>query len=241
MNEDKIPYLIIGGGKLASHLCSYFSMLGIEYLQWTRSSGEPPETKLHFCEKILLAIPDKELEKEIEIIYPAISDEQMIIHFSGALSFSNAESVHPLMSFSGNPYDLETYKSIPFCTIKGRKTFPEIFPELPNKYFEIEEPDKILYHALVSMAGNFTTILLKDVFNKLKEIGVAKQNLQPYLLQTLNNVCNLDDALTGPFSRKDFNTIELHKNVLRDSHLYELYDAFFKYYFERRELVESDN
>ncbi len=233
--DEKTPYLIIGGGKLAKHFCAYFNLLGVEYLQWEKSRNSPLESELNKCDKILLAISDNALQNFVESLTELNISPHRIIHFSGALEIDGSESVHPLMTFSDEIYSIDIYKSIPFVTIKGKKSFSELFPELPNKSYQIDAEQKSLYHSLCSIAGNFAFILWKaveDEFNS--KIGLPKNILKPFLYQTLNNFFSNSNYLTGPFSRKDWKTIDKQAEALKETQLSELYDAFYQYYFGKR-------
>lgn len=241
MKKEKIPYLIIGDGKLARHLGRYFSLLGIRYLSWSRKSNESLEALIHSCVKILIAVSDDAIDSVLNDIYPHVNPWQTIIHFSGALSFDTAESAHPLMTFSSKYYDEAVYREVKFITVKGRKTFPELFPELPNEWHEINGDKKTLYHALVSMAGNHIYILLKAVIEELNELGVHKKALEPYIKRTIDNLFHSENSLTGAFARNDLKTIEAHRKALAGTKLINLYDEFHNFYFERGTEIENDS
>ena len=46
-----------------------------------------------------------------------------------------------------------------FVCERGGATFTDLFPELANPHVVIDPADKPLYHAICTMAGNFTTLL----------------------------------------------------------------------------------
>ena len=56
-------YLVLGNGKMARHISTYFDLLGIPYYSWFRSSGENINNKLLSSEKVLVAISDDAITK----------------------------------------------------------------------------------------------------------------------------------------------------------------------------------
>ena len=230
--DKKIPYLIVGGGRVAAHFAAYFDLLGVEYLRWNRTGSTELKSQAEKCDKILLAVKDDSLEEFISKLITEFPTGKTIIHFSGALEIKGAESVHPLMTFADKIYTLDEYKRIPFVTVENKAHFKELFPELPNPSYEIPSDKKTLYHALLTVAGNFPVILWKSVSSYLeKETGLPKKVMQPYLRKTLDNFFYSEDSLTGPFARKDIGTIEKHLDSLRDSELLNIYKAFKNFHF----------
>lgn len=227
----KTEYLIVGNGKTAKHISHYFRLLQIPFNSWKRKDSIPFEEKLTEEKKILLLVPDDQIEKFIEEHTAKINRNLLWIHFSGALSTRLAESAHPLFTFHNSLYDLNTYKSIPFITEKGRKLFSDLFPELPNNSFEIESSQKSLYHAWCSIAGNFTSILWSEFFDRLEnKFHLPKETAFPYLQQVATNTLANPDSLTGPLARGDKLTIQKHLETLKDDNFYKIYTSFKEFY-----------
>ncbi len=152
-NKVKIPYLIIGNGRLATHLSHYFQQLSIPFLQWWRGCEQDFQSLMDQTAKILVLINDDAIEDFIH--NNLITDNHHNwIHCSGLLAIPVAESAHPLMTFSDTLYDLETYQNTLFVTEIGKTSFPELFPELPNPHIAIPSGRKGFYHAWCSMAAD---------------------------------------------------------------------------------------
>lgn len=213
-------YLIIGGGRLATHLAHYFSLLDIPYYQWTRQTEHPLSTLLNPIQKVLLAVSDDAIEPLAKSI-----PNKTLIHFSGVLSTKLAEGAHPLFTFGPDLYNLETYRTIPFITEKGNSPFFDHFPELPNLFYEIDSVQKPLYHAWTSMAGNFSSFLIMEYVKKIKEMNLPASLAKPYLSQVLKNSLQSHSALTGPIARGDNQTIQKHLDVLEEN-FKPLYQSF---------------
>lgn len=224
----KKPYLIIGGGRLAKHLAYYLQLLGIPFNQWKRKDRSKLEKLSSNSNKILLAISD-------DSIIPVAKKfpDKLVIHFSGALTTKFAESAHPLFTFSNNLYQLKEYQNIPFITESKRMNFKELFPELINLSYVIEQREKEHYHAWASMVGNFSSFLISEYKKVIVDLDLPKKILEPYLYQIVKNSINETDALTGPIIRGDQETIDKHLQIIEMDFI-PIYNSFLKCINNRR-------
>jgi 2-dehydropantoate 2-reductase len=219
-----MKYGIIGSGRAARHFKHYLDLLGI--------SPTTPEDS----DVLLVLISDSAIESYIRDLPPILQNKKLI-HFSGCLSTPLAQSFHPLMSFGPDLFTKDSYERIPFVVEKGKYSFKDIFPNLPNPHFEITSEMKPYYHALCVMAGNFTTLLWQKFFKEIEtKLGIPKNNALPYfnsIIQALQN--NPEMALTGPFSRGDMKTIEQNLSALKQNGdpFERVYSAFKEIYANR--------
>lgn len=143
------------------------------------------------------------------------------------------------MTFGDTLYDLTTYQSMPFMTTKGKHSFPELFPELINPFGTISTKKKALYHAWASMAGNFSSMIWSEYFQRLeKDFGLNSQLAIPYLNQIFKNIKNSPVPLTGPLQRGDDSTINSHLDSLHDDAFKGVYTAFTEAYRKTTSLKE---
>lgn len=141
------------------------------------------------------------------------------------------------MTFGDQPYDLVTYRSIPFVTTRGRRCFNELFPALPNPSRIISAEKKAHYHAWASMAGNFTSILWSAYFKRLEqEFQINSHFAKPYMQQVFNNLHSDNDPVTGPLARGDMRTIEKHLDSLEHDSFRQIYAAFSDVFTQERRL-----
>ncbi|MBU2506815.1 MAG: DUF2520 domain-containing protein [Bacteroidetes bacterium] len=224
-------YLLIGSGKLAKHLSAYFDFLQVPYKRWSRSEGKPLRIPENSKLKILIAINDDAIVEFIERNFSGKKNNFTLIHFSGVLSIDEAESVHPLATFGNKTYSLDFYKSIPLITEEGKKPLKDIFAEFPNPNFTIRSNDKSLYHAWCAIGGNFISLIWKVFADRMAEFNIPKNALRPYLSKTLENFMLGNNHLTGPFIRKDMNTIKKHREALINDEFKTIYDDFLKLFF----------
>jgi predicted short-subunit dehydrogenase-like oxidoreductase (DUF2520 family) len=236
-----VDYAILGDGRLARHFSHYFNLLGISHDCWARNDGSSFNTldladteqrlraTVATAERVLLLVSDQAIASLLKQ-YPFLLDHDLI-HCSGALSMSGIAGAHPLMTFAGELYDLQTYQSVPFILEKGQD-FKHLFPQLPNPNFSISSEDKPSYHAMCVMAGNFTQILWKAVSEHfVQQFELPAESLTPYLRQVVVNFSQIpDSALTGPLVRNDVETLEHHLKALEGNPMQALYRAFVSFY-----------
>lgn len=234
-NNKKYNYLFVGNGKVSRHFQFYFRSLNIPFKVWTKSSSETFEKLVTDVQKILILIKDDEIENFIISKKTGQLESKIFIHFSGILSLSNAESAHPLMTFGNELYDIKIYKEVPFITEEGKNNFKDLFPELPNKSFQISPEIKPLYHAFCVMSGNFTTILWRNFFNFLSTINIPQDVSYPYMERVFANLKTSDQPLTGPLERNDMNTISKHLKSINNDAMKKIYLSFLELYHSELE------
>ena len=221
-------YTIVGDGKVARHFMHYFNLVGISYNQWQRKqSTKQLQQAVAHSDVVLILISDDAIENFIHQ-HPFLNDKTLV-HFSGVLTVDNASGCHPLMTFTQELYDLDSYQSIPFVCDEA-VDFKALFPQLSNESFSIAKENKAYYHAMCVMAGNFTQILMRETTKQLNsELQFPKDILFPYLMQNSKNfIANPEKSATGPLERGDFSTINKHLQVLQDDALEGIYKSFLK-------------
>ena len=240
-NNTDIHFLVVGNGRLAKHFCHYFDLSAVSYIQCKRedlnefSRLTATIGNSESLGRILLLINDDQIQSFIETYKQTAPSDLIWIHCSGLLSIAEAESAHPLASFSKVLFPDDYYQTIPFVTERGKMGFRELFPQLPNPCFEISKEQKELYHARCSIAGNFTTILWQNFFQYLQaELHMPEQMAYPYLQSVLDNLLHSDDPLTGPIKRGDTRTIDRHLSQVKDTPLEDVYMSFINLYENRK-------
>lgn len=219
---------------MAKHLAHYFRLENIDFIQWKRNENILFEEALKRASKILLAIKDDAIESFLDEHFHQKSSDQIFVHFSGALSFNKAEGAHPLMTFSERLYSLNFYRTIPFVLERGGLDFKTLFPELKNPSFKIAPEEKTLYHAWCVIGGNFPVILMQKFQEEMRQnFGLPKETLIPYLKAVFENFFEEENSLTGPFVRRDFQTIKKHDEALKNTDFAEVYAAFVKFFWKR--------
>jgi hypothetical protein len=142
---ERPDVLLIGDGRLASHLGRYFEQLGLRYVVWSRrleADERCPrfEALVHSRTHALLAISDRVIEPFIRS-RPEL-DKTVRVHFSGRLASPLAIGGHPLFSFAETFYEREFYERIPFVIDQGspRLKHSRRACELPSMPPDLSEP-----------------------------------------------------------------------------------------------------
>src|ERR1022692_3184013 len=91
-------YGIIGGGRVARHFSTYFSLTNIPFKSWTRKSLRPIREALDGVDIYLLLVSDGAIEKVIA--ENSFLQSQKLVHFSGSHVSILAWGAHPLMTFT---------------------------------------------------------------------------------------------------------------------------------------------
>lgn len=219
-------YTIIGDGKVARHFGHYFNLLGIGFNQWQRAqSSQQLQLAVASSDVVLLLISDDAIEPFIHQ-NPFLKDTPLV-HFSGTLTLDKAYGCHPLMTFSPDLYGLKTYQSIPFVCDESAD-FDALFPQLSNESFSVTKENKVYYHAMCVMAGNFSQLLMRESAKQLhNKLDLPADILFPYLLQnTKNFIANPESSATGPLQRGDFTTVKKHLQALQGNKLKGIYSSF---------------
>jgi len=245
-------YAIVGGGRLARHFSEYFRLLEIPHTRWTRdhrsafNSFAIPDAKqrlqatVRAADRVLLLVSDSSIVSVLRQ-YTFLHEKQLI-HCSGSLSIPGVAGAHPLMTFSGQLYPLETYQRMPFVLEAG-SSFTQLFPGLQNPHFVVGAEDKGRYHAMCVMAGNFAQLLWKGISDRFEQdLDLPAAVLHPYLRQlTENFIATPNSALTGPLTRDDGKTIERNLDSLQGDPLQDLYTAFMRFYEQNEgQTIESE-
>ena len=223
-----ITYGVVGRGRVATHMTRYLELEGLPVCQWHRGLSVAPEAALSGADVVLLAIGDDALGAFLDS-RPALA-AKTCLHFSGSRTIAGASGFHPLMTFGPEPYELETYRGIPFVTETGGPRFEDLFPALPNPAWPIDPGQKPLYHALCVLAGNFPTLLWNKALDDFEHrLGLPRSALGPYLQRTLDNTLESGGAaLTGPLARGDTGTIDLNLEALEGDSYQDVYRAFLR-------------
>jgi predicted short-subunit dehydrogenase-like oxidoreductase (DUF2520 family) len=184
---------------------------------------------------VLLAVPDDVLRPLVTGL--AETDVwragQLMAHTSGAqgigvLDAAAARGVlalalHPVMTFTGRPEDLDRLDGATW----GVTALDELRPVAESLVLEmggepvwVPESARPLYHASLTIASNHLVTLVNDALGLLSGAGVSEPGrlAAPLLSASLDNVLRLGDAaLTGPVVRGDVATVAAHVATLSRS------------------------
>lgn len=165
-----------------------------------------------------------------------ILNKKVICHMSGALDSTiftelkekgaTTASLHPMYPFSNIEQSAKQLQNANF-SLEGDGEYFESIRKLLEKtsitYQEIETNKKILYHTAACIASNYLVSLLNTSIDMLKSVGFEEKKalsmLKTLVSQTINDIFEFgpQDALTGPISRGDIDTVCRHLEKLKET------------------------
>lgn len=234
--HPKSSYLLVGSGRLATHLKFWLTNTGHSWIDWSRDQEmrilyeqlERPSLRL------LLAISDDAIGEFYQThLQPHMPGDSLPpIHFSGSLHIPELVSAHPLMSFGPKLYPMRVYEEIHWTLCRSHSSeklqLRDLFPGLQNNFSLISAAEKPLYHAACVLGGNFPILLWQEMSRILQNIGIPTQAHPPYLRRCLENfIASPDQAFTGPLARGDDRSIQRNLEALKASSTFApVYQAF---------------
>src|SRR3954464_4239736 len=183
---------------------------------------------------VVLAVPDDTLPGLVAGLAEtgAWRRGQLAFHTSGAhglavlaaaqLGGALPLALHPAMTFTGAPEDVERLVGTPFGVTsrpEHRAVAETLALEMGGEPFYVAEEDRGLYHAALVTGANHLVTLVAEAADLLREAGVAEpaRVLAPLLTAALDNGLRRGDrGLTGPVSRGDVGTVANHLETLTD-------------------------
>lgn len=185
---------------------------------------------------IIITTPDDAIEavgKSLSQISLAW-EEKIVSHMSGVYSseiltslFAKGATVcslHPLMSF-GNISSAVQALNNTFFTLEGKgskfEDFVGFLQQQGTRYQYIDTDQKVLYHIAACFLSNYFVALVDTGIQMLRQTGFAKSStifnwIKPLVEKTWENILmeGTEEALTGPISRGDIDTVRLHRQTL---------------------------
>ena len=227
---------IVGPGRAGGSIASAAARAGVEVNLIGRESAD------HSFDGqcLLLCLPDADIAAFAASVGAGEGRPKMIGHVSGAtpldplLAAGAADgcfSLHPLQTLPDGQADLVgAPAAIAGTSEQARATAAGLARVLGMVPFEVDEGDRVAYHAAASIASNFLVTLEQSAADLLGGIGVEnpREVLAPLVRRSLENwIAGGPAALTGPIARGDEDTVERHRQAILQSEpgLLPLYDA----------------
>ena len=177
---------------------------------------------------ILLAVPDDVLPDLVQGLAStnAVSPGTFVMHTSGRSGIAVLEpltkqgclplAIHPVMTFTGTSIDLNRLTGCPFgvtAPIALRPVAEALVVEIGGEPIWVPEENRSLYHTALAFGANNLITLVNETVDLLSKAGIENPNaiVTPLLTASLDNALrNSDQALTGPISRGDVQTVISH-------------------------------
>jgi predicted short-subunit dehydrogenase-like oxidoreductase (DUF2520 family) len=205
---------IIGtGGRVGSAVSARLAERGL------RLADDEPEL-------VLLCVPDRAIAE----LAAGVDAGPWVAHVSGATPLSALDphtrrfGMHPLQSFTKarGPEQLDgAWAAVTAESDEARATGFWLAETLGLRPFELADASRAAYHAGAAVASNYLVTLRAAAGSLLEAADVPPEALDPLMLGVIRN----GFELTGPIARGDWETVERHLAVIRETRpeLEELY------------------
>jgi predicted short-subunit dehydrogenase-like oxidoreductase (DUF2520 family) len=189
---------VIGSGRVGSAVAARLAERGVSVRE-------------EDAELVLLCVPDRAIRE----VAQRIDEGPWVAHVSGATTLKALEphtrrfSVHPLQTFTRTrgPEQLDgAYAAVTAETDKARAAGTELARTLGLRPFDLADDRRPVYHAGASIASNFLVTVYRAAAELFEAAGAPAAGLSPLMRRTIDN----GFELTGPISRGDWATVDLH-------------------------------
>jgi predicted short-subunit dehydrogenase-like oxidoreductase (DUF2520 family) len=174
----------------------------------------------------LLCVPDRAIPEVARAIEPG----PWVAHVSGATPLAALDphvrrfSLHPLQTLSkeGGPQQLDgAFGGVTAESAEAEGRALWLAETLGLRPFALADDRRAVYHAGAAIASNFLVTIYRVAADLVAQAGAPPEALVPLMTRTIEN----GFQLTGPIARGDWQTVERHRDVLRDTEYARLYDA----------------
>lgn len=249
MNHPAIT--IIGPGRLGKALAKAFTEAQYSVKVFGRK-----DTFSDFGDITFITTPDSEIRKTASTIASSKAefDGKIFVHCSGSSPSSILDELkekgvhiacfHPLQAVSK---ETKSFKDIYF-DLEGDEEalaqLEELAKSLGAKSFRVSSKEKELLHVSAVIASNYLVTLADLALRISESTAISQRDLLnaflPLMSSSIKNLGELSpsDALTGPISRGDTQTVQKHIKLLKDKP--ELLEIYKKLGLLTLELIGSE-
>lgn len=229
--------VIIGAGRLATHLGLAFDKAGLNVVQvYNRTPEKGRRLAVKIGASFATDIQDIILNADVYILAVADSvledlalklhmKNKLVVHTSGTMQMDilapiskNIGVFYPVQTFSqGNRID---FRKIPVCIEGNSKASEEKLTILAKKLTQsvhcLNSDKRRLLHLGAVFACNFTNFMFAVTEEFLLAHEIPFSLLEPLILQTARNAKrgNLFQSQTGPAMRGDLKVLDKHRELL---------------------------
>jgi predicted short-subunit dehydrogenase-like oxidoreductase (DUF2520 family) len=203
---------VIGAGRAGSAIAARLRERGI-------AVGDDGQLRL-------LCVPDRAIADVAASIEPG----PWVAHVSGGTPLAALDpharrfTVHPLQTLtrSRGPEQLDgAWGGVSAETPEARERGRWLAETLGLRPFDLADDRRALYHAGAAIASNYLVTLYRVASRLVAEAGAPPEALVPLMQRTIEN----GFELTGPIARGDWETVDRHREALRDTDFEGLYTA----------------
>jgi predicted short-subunit dehydrogenase-like oxidoreductase (DUF2520 family) len=202
---------VIGPGRAGTSLAVALAAAGWQVVDPVRRGDDPADAATG-ADLLVIATPDAVLAEVAARVTPVPGT--VVAHLAGSLTLevlaphARRASIHPLRSIP----TADTPLGGAWFAITGDPMAAEVVDALGGRRVEVDDADRVAYHAAACIASNHLVGLLGQVERVAASAGVPFAAYLELVRQTVDNVERLGPAgaLTGPVRRGDWETVGRH-------------------------------
>lgn len=211
---------IVGRGRLGSAIELALHRAGCDVSLVAGREVDPALT--HRFGLVLLAVPDAAIAT---VANELVTDEGCVVaHCSGSLGMEvlvphqRVGGIHPVVSVPDRDIGADRLVGAWFA-IAGDPIISEMVEALGGRSFVIDDAHRPRYHAAAVVASNHLVALLGQVQRLAVAAGAPMEAFWPLIEGTVANaeLLGVVNALTGPVSRGDWDTVRGHLDSMDSS------------------------
>jgi len=213
---------IVGAGRAGRSLAHALSGRG-----WTVDGllgrGDDVSEAASGVDLCVLGVPDASVPEVASSIRP--HPDAVVVHLSGALGLDvlsmhpRRGSLHPLVSLPSPAVGAAALTAGAWFAVSGDPLVRDVVADLGGRLVVVDDAQRPAYHAAACIASNHLVALLAQVARVAASAGVPLEAYLDLVRATVDNVAALGPAaaLTGPVSRRDWDTVASHLRALPPS------------------------
>ena len=226
---------VIGPGRVGGSFAAALERAGHRVVARIGRADDP--SGVSEATVVVIAVPDDALAESAGVVARLARPGTVVVHTCGLQGLGPLAdcgpliaAVHPAAPIASSDQVLDGVLFGVTCGEDLREWCADFVRDLGGAPSFITERERVLYHAALVMASNYTVSLAGDAADILGD----HRYLVPLLRSTVENIAahGPDEALTGPIVRGDVGTVRAHLQALPD-HLIEVYVANARRALER--------
>ena len=214
--------LIIGAGRAGSSLARALRDVGCD-VEGPVGRGYDLTTIAAAITTIVIATSDDAISSVAAKI-PS-SERRLVVHLSGSLGVDalaphpRRASLHPLVPLPTTELGAQRLTSGITFAVAGDTQVQELVSVLRGKVLDVDDDDRVRYHAAACVAANHVVALMGHVERIAASAGLPLEAFLDLTRAAVDDVARFGprNALTGPVSRGDWATLDRHVDSLDPS------------------------
>jgi predicted short-subunit dehydrogenase-like oxidoreductase (DUF2520 family) len=222
---------VIGGGRAGASLAAALEAVGWQVEVLGRAADVASAAS--GVDLLVIATPDAAVAEVARQVDPVPTT--VVAHLAGSLGLAALDphprraALHPLVAMPDAQLGARRLREGAWFAVAGDAMARRIVADLGGRWFEVDDADRVAYHAAAVIASNHLVALLGQAERVAAGAGVPLEVYLDLVRLTVDNVAARGPAaaLTGPAARGDWETIRAHLDAI-DPEEREVYEAMVR-------------